>query len=80
MAEPGDEHGAEQRRAEGAPERPEEGDRAVPVPIESVGTAFWVARTMICMVMPMPAPSTMRTGPWSGATCAGPGGRAATCR
>ena len=31
---------------------------AVPVPIESAGTAFWVARTMICMVMPIPAPST----------------------
>ena len=31
---------------------------AVPVPIESDGTAFWVARIMICMVMPMPAPST----------------------
>ena len=32
---------------------------AVPVPIESAGTAFWVARIMICMVMPMPAPRTM---------------------
>ena len=31
---------------------------AVPVPMASVGTAFWVARIMICMVMPMPAPST----------------------
>ena len=32
---------------------------AVAVPIRRPSTAFWVASTMICMVMPMPAPRTM---------------------
>jgi hypothetical protein len=32
---------------------------AVPVPIWVAGTAFWVASTMTCMVMPTPAPSTI---------------------
>ncbi len=32
---------------------------AVAVPIWVGATAFWVASTMSCMVMPIPAPSTI---------------------
>ena len=32
---------------------------AVAAPIWVGGTAFWTASTITCMVMPMPAPSTI---------------------